>query len=189
MLKNPVIICFSSRSSMVTNNKYIARKPLNRPGNETFLANPYYEAEDILPYLLAHILIPPPEPLRDSFEGKSYSLEGLIHLYVRRNWKQAMRSLWPSVTRLQFESFVPNNFCEFYRWRSENGHNNFDSPTHTQDWEELKTISFESEGVSIPPTIKKDPILFLLFLCVYPHRMNAKIIRWLDTQMKDIPRP
>ncbi len=162
---------------------------LNRPGNETFLANPYYEAEDILPYLLAHILIPPPEPLRDSFEGQSYALEGLVHMFVRRNWKQAMRSLWPAVTRLQFESFVPNNFCEFYRWRSENGHNNFDSPTHTQDWEELKTISFESEGTCIPPTIKEHPILLLLFLCVYPHRMNAEIIRWLDTQMKDIPRP
>ena len=162
---------------------------LNRPGNETFLANPYYEAEDILPYLHAHILIPPPEPLRDSFEGQSYALEGLVHMFVRRNWKQAMRSLWPAVTRLQFESYVPDNSCEFYRWRSENGHNNFDSPTHAQDWEELKTTSSESEGTCIPSTIKEHPILLLLFLCVYPHRMNAEIMRWLDTQMKDIPRP
>ena len=162
---------------------------LNRPGNETFLANPYYEAEDILPYHLAPILIPPPEPLRDSFEGQSYAVEGLVHMFVRRNWKQTMRSLWPAVTRLQFESFVPNNFCEFYRWRSENGHNNFSSPTHTQDWEELKTLAFESEGACIPPTIKEHPILLLLFLCVYPHRMNAEIMRWLDTQMQQIPRP
>ncbi|MDE0484333.1 MAG: hypothetical protein OXI67_17265 [Candidatus Poribacteria bacterium] len=162
---------------------------LNRPGNNRFLANPYYEVEELLPHHFAPILIPPPVPLKDSFEGQSYALEGLVHLYVRRNWKQAMRSLWPAVTRLQFESFVPNNFCEFYRWRSEIGHNNFDSPTHTQDWEELKTISFESEGTCIPPTTKEHPILLLLFLCVYPHRMNAEIIRWLDTQMKDIPRP
>ena len=27
----------------------------------------------------------PEEPLMDSFEGHSYALEGLIHLYVRRN--------------------------------------------------------------------------------------------------------
>lgn len=162
---------------------------LNRPGNDRFLANPYYEIEELLPHHFAPILIPPTVPLKDSFEGQSYALEGLVHLYVRRNWKQVMLSLWPAVTRLQFESFVPNNFCEFYRWRSENGHNNFDSPTHTQDWEELKTISSESEGACIPPTIKEHPILLLLFLCVYPHRMNAEIIRWLDTQMKDIPRP
>ena len=161
----------------------------NGPKGGGSLASPYYEVEDILPYHLASILIPPPEPLRDSFEGQSYALEGLVHLYVRRNWKQAMRSLWPAVTRLQFESFVPNNFCEFYRWRSENGHNNFDTPTHTQDWAELKAASFESEGACIPPTIKEHPILLLLFLCVYPHRMNAEIMRWLDTQMQQIPRP
>lgn len=162
---------------------------LNRPGNDTFLANPYYEAEAILPHLLAPILIPTPEPLRDSFEGQSYVLEGLVHLYVRRNWKQAMRSLWPAVTRLQFESFIPKNFCEFYRWRSENGRNKFGYPSHTQDWEELKTLSCESEGTNIPPTIKGHPILMLLFLCVYPHRINAEILRWLDTQMQQIPRP
>ncbi len=162
---------------------------LNRPGNDRFLANPYYDVEELLPHHFAPILIPPPLPLKDSFEGQSYALEGLVHLYVRRNWKQAMRSLWPAVTRLQFESYAPNNSCEFYRWRSENGHNKFDSPTPTQDWEELKTISFESEGDCIPPTIKEHPILLLLFLCVYPHRMNAEIIRWLDTQMQQIPRP
>ena len=161
----------------------------NGPKGGGSLASPYYEVEDILPYHLASILIPPPEPLRDSFEGKSYAVEGLVHMFVRRNWKQTMRSLWPAVTRLQFESFVPNNFCEFYRWRSENGHNNFDTPTHTQDWEELKAASFESEGNCIPPTIKEHPILLLLFLCVYPHRMNAEIMRWLDTQMQQIPRP
>lgn len=162
---------------------------LNRPGNQTFLANPYYEVEEILPHHFAHILIPTPVPLRDSFEGQSYALEGLVHLYVRRNWKQAMLGLWPAITRLQFESFVPNDFCEFYRWRSENGKNNFDAPTPTQDWEELKTLASESDGTCIPPTIKEHPILLLLFLCVYPHRMNAEIIRWLDTQMKGIPRP
>ena len=162
---------------------------LNSPSNNRFLANPYYQVEELLPHHLAPILIPPPVPLRDSFEGQSYALEGLVHLYVRRNWKQAMRGLWPAVTRLQFETFIPNNCCEFYRWRSENGHNNFDIPTHTQDWEELKIISSESEGACIPPTIKNHPILLLLFLCVYPHRMNAEIIRWLDTQMKEIPRP
>ena len=29
------------------------------------------------------------EPLIDTFTGKSYALEGLVHLFVRRNWKQA----------------------------------------------------------------------------------------------------
>ena len=168
----------------------------NHPTGETFLANPYYEAEGILPYLLAPILGSVGEPLEDIFTdksyaadiftGKSYALEGLVHLLVRRNWKQTMKQLWPDITRLEFVSFDPENFSYFYRWRSEKGTNKIVFPKHTQDWEELKKLSFESEGTCIPPTIKNDPILLLLFLCVYPHRMNAEIMRWLDTQMKDI---
>ena len=168
----------------------------NHPTGETFLANPYYEAEGILPYLLAPILGSVGEPLEDIFTdksyvadfftGKSYALEGLVYLFARRNWKQTMKRLWPHITRLELVSFDPENFSYFYRWRSEKGTNKIVYPKHTQDWEELKEASFESEGACIPPSIKDDPILLLLFLCVYPHRMNAEIMRWLDTQMKDI---
>ena len=149
------------------------------------LASPYYEAEDILPHMLGIA----EEPLMDSFRGESYALEGLIHLYVRRNWKQRMKSLWPGVTRLLYLSFEPDNFCDFYRWRCENGKNWIVSPQYPQEWEELKALASESDGMSIPPSIKNDPILLLLFLCVYPHRMNAEILRWLDTQMKQIQIP
>lgn len=159
---------------------------INHPNTKIFLANPYYEAEETLPHRLAPVLGSVEDPLEDIFTGKSYTLEGLVHLFVRRNWKQTMKSLWPDVTRLEFISFEPANFCEFYRWRSEKGTNKIVYPKHTQDWEELKELSCKDEGVCIPPTIKGDPILLLLFLCVYPHRMNAEIMRWLDTQMKDI---
>ena len=162
---------------------------LNHPNTEVFLANPYYEAEETLPHLLAPVLGSFGDPLEDIFTGKSYALKGLVHLFVRRDWKQTMKSLWPNVTRLDFVSFEPANFCEFYRWRSEEGTNRTVIPKRTQEWEELKAASLESDGACIPPTIKNDPILLLLFLCVYPHRMNAEIMRWLDTQMKEIPRP
>ncbi len=158
---------------------------LNGPKGGGFLASPYYEAEDILPYILGIN----EEPLMDSFKGQSYALEGLVHMYVRRNWKQSMKFLWPGVTRLVSVYYEPDNFCEFYRWRSEEGKNKYVHPRHTQDWEELKAGSCESDGSCIPSSIKEHPILLLLFLCVYPHRMNAEIIRWLDTQMQQIPRP
>ena len=158
---------------------------LNGPKGRRPLANPYYEAEDILP----HILGVAEEPLMDSFRGESYALEGLIHLYVRRNWKQSMKFLWPAVTRLMYQSFKPENLWDFYRWRSEKGKNCIVSPQHTQEWEKLRELASESDGGCIPPSMKNDPILLLLFLCVYPHRMNAKILRWLDTQMKQIQLP
>lgn len=159
----------------------------NAPNSRTFLANPYYEAEDILPHLFAPILGPGEDPLEETFTGSSYALEGLVHLFVRRNWKQAMKGLWPSVSKLASVSFKPENPWDFYRWRNKDGKRWDVFPEPTQEWEKLKTLSFESEGSCIPPTIKNDPILLLLFLCVYPHRMNAEIMRWLDTQMQEIP--
>ena len=146
------------------------------------LASPYYEAEDILPHMLGIA----EEPLMDSFRGESYALEGLIHLSVRRNWKQRMKSLWPAVTRLRYQSFEPENFCDFYRWRNREGANKTESPKPTQEWQELRILASESAGANIPPSIKNHPMLLLLFLCVYPHRMNAGILRWLDTQIKQI---
>ena len=157
----------------------------NGPKGNKPLASPYYEAEDILPYILGI----PEGPLMDSFKGESYALEGLVHLYVRRNWKQSMNFLWPSVTRLTYLSFEPKNYCDFYRWRNEDGKNWIESPKHSQEWQELRPLASESDGTCIPPSIKSHPILLLLFLCVYPHRMNAEILRWLDTQMKQIQIP
>ena len=161
----------------------------NGPNSRTFLANPYYEAEDILPHLFAPILGPGEDPLEETFTGSSYALEGLVHLFIRRNWKQTMKGLWPSVSKLAFVSFKPENPWDFYRWRNKDGKRWDVFPKPMQDWEELKALSFESKGSCIPPTIKSDPILLLLFLCVYPHRMNAEIMRWLDTQMNGIPWP
>ena len=158
---------------------------LNGPKGRRPLANPYYEAEDILP----HILGVAEEPLMDSFRGQSYTLEGLVHLFVRRNWKQRMKFLWPGVTRLMYLSFEPENFRDFYRWRNKEGKNWIVSPQPTQEWEELRELASESDGACIPPSIKNHPILLLLFLCVYPHRMNAEILRWLDTQMEQIQIP
>ncbi len=157
----------------------------NGPKGKGILANPYYEAEDILP----HIFGIADDPLLDTFKGESYTLEGLVHLYVRRNWKQKMKFLWPGVTRLTQVSFQPENFCDFYRWKNKDGTNMYVIPERTQGWEDLKALACESEGACIPPTIKEHPILLLLFLCVYPHRMNAEIIRWLDTRMKEILSP
>lgn len=161
----------------------------NAPNSRTFLANPYYEAEDILPHLFAPILGPGEDPLEETFTNSSYALEGLVHLFVRRNWKQAIKGLWPNVSKLASISFKPKNPWDFYRWRNKDGKRCDVFPKPVQEWEELKALSFESEGSCIPLSIKDDPILLLLFLCVYPHRMNAEIMRWLDTQMQEIPYP
>ncbi len=154
----------------------------NHPRGSKPLASPYYEAAGVLPYLIGIS----DETLDDSFQGSSCALEGLVHLFVRRNWKQEMKFLWPDVTRLKFEVFEPREKWHFYRWRNKRGTHKTVLQKPTQQWSDLKTLALESDGGCIPESIKKHPILVLLFLCVYPHRLNAETVRWLDTRLKGI---
>jgi hypothetical protein len=154
----------------------------NHPKGKNPLANPYYEAFEILPYMLGIA----EEPLQDTFNGYSYTIEGLVHLFIRRNWKQTMKLLWPDITRLKFEIFEPENNSDFYRWRNQKGTHKTILPKHRQEWKELQTLASESNGECIPSSIKNYPVLLLLFLCVYPHRINSEILRWLDTKLMKI---
>jgi hypothetical protein len=128
------------------------------PKKEIFLANSYYEAEDILPYLIGI----PDEPLNDNFKGDSYTLEALVHLFVRRNWKQTMKTLWPEITKISITTFIPEKRWHFFRWRNRAGQLKTTKPKLRQDWNELKSLSMESSGNDIPPTIKKYPILLII---------------------------
>jgi hypothetical protein len=146
-------------------------------------ANPYYTIQDIAPILLRLA----EDDIGESFEGKSYCLEGLLHLFIRRNWKQRMRILWPDITRIIYCTFEFREDWQFFTWKSRGGILREIQPTHTQNWEDLKTLAEEHEGECVPEIIKEFPILLMLFLIVFPHRLNAEVMRWLDTQIKLLP--
>lgn len=160
----------------------IARINKQEKDEAALLAPPYYEAIDVMP----HILSLPDGKIEDSFEGASYTIEGLFQLFIRRNFKQSAKAIWPDISRLAFLTFEPEDSCEFFRWRTDKGINKTTLPNSLQYWDELKAVVFESEGTCIPESIKENPVLLLLFLIVYPHRINSEIMRWLDTKIMAI---
>ena len=94
-----------------------------------------------------------------------------------------MKILWPGVTRLRYISFKPENPWDFYRWENRNGARKDLSPKQTQEWEKLKELACNPNEDCIPQSIKNDPILLLLFLCVYPHRnecRNSEVVGYTD---------
>jgi hypothetical protein len=141
---------------------------LNGEG-EGRLANPYYDAQSYLPHLLGL----EPEALEDSFRGSSYYLEGLLHRFARGNWKQSLRWLFPSITRMGLRHYVPGESWRFYFYRDRSGSNQhrFMQPPHR--WGTLREQAAEDRGEAIPTLIKDFPIAYLGFLCVYPHRVNG----------------
>jgi hypothetical protein len=159
----------------------ITRK--NRPGSDGALANPYYDAEATLP----HVLGLESKPLRDSFSGSSYLLEGLTHLFVRANFKQQMFLSFPEITRIGFRSFVPDQPWQFYFWRNRGtgmDQIRFLQPPHR--WGKLRAEAAESQGKDLPELLQQFPIQYLCFICVLPHRATAGGLRWASTRLEEL---
>ena len=160
--------------------KAICRK--NRPGSEDALANAYYDAETILPHEFGLAR----KPLNDSFSGKSQFLEGLTHLFVRANFKQEMKGLFPDITRIGFRSFDPGDDWRFLMYRNWNHGTDVErylEPPHR--WSELRDEAAECDGKDVPVLLKDYPLQYLAMLMVMPYRANASGLRWLDTQLQE----
>jgi hypothetical protein len=157
--------------------QFIAR--VNHPDSRSALANPYYELPEILPHFLGLT----EDKIQETFRGRSYLLESVVHLFVRRNWKQATKRLWPDVSRIQFARFYPDAAYQFFVWRCQDGVNRSTFPRQTQEWAKLVKLAEESAGDCIPEIARAYPHFILLYLLVCPHRANAEAIRWLDSAL------
>lgn len=169
---------------------------VNDPRGNRGLATPYYTEEDVLPRTLCQSLLESGyfaasqlqaliggDDDTDDFRGASYGLEGLVHLYVRRNWKQTMKALWEAVSRIDLCSFVPRQTWQYYLWCSDEGKNITRVQQMERHWNDLQRESTESRGTMLPEFIKRFPPFFVLLLIVYPHRLRADAMRWLDTNI------
>ncbi len=155
---------------------------MNEPESKTALPTPYYGLERIVPQVLGLA----ETDLRESFCGRSYMLEGLVQLFARRNWKQAMRGLWPDISRVRFVRFFPEHRWQFFRWTCEKGTTRDVQPLQTQPWPDLVAAANESEGGCVPPCARAHPAFVLLYFIVAPHRCNSESLRWLDSRLAPV---
>ncbi len=165
-----------------------------KPGGKQVLPDVYVEAKDWLPYLVdqqleeilpEHTFRLAKEPLDTNYQGYSHTLEGLVHLLVQQNWKQEVKLLWPTITRIGLNTFEFDESWHFYRWRNGEGREKTVMPEHTKHWDDLRLEANDVSGDRLPGLIRERPVFALLFSCVYPHRSNASLLRWLNVGLKD----
>ncbi|MFN0157084.1 MAG: hypothetical protein ACKVRP_03310 [Bacteroidota bacterium] len=169
----PELFLYSIIDGIIKNN-------VDRRKGNLGLPNPYYAAEDILPFLYELT----PKRLNDSFVGSSYGLEAFVHLFIRTNQKNRMKSLWPDFTKLSISEVRPEKKWDFYLWRLKQGENTTTLVTPRQNWTDLWNLALESSGSGIPELIKDFPILYLLLIMGMPHRLNSSGVRWIATKLK-----
>lgn len=94
-----------------------------------------------------------------------------------------MKSLWPNISRIGFCSFISNEKWHFYLWKNEKGVTVTKFPPLTKEWDELKNEANMTNVDNLPDYLIQNPIIFLLFLIVYPHRIRPDVVNWLDKQL------
>jgi hypothetical protein len=151
----------------------------NHPRAEKGLPSPYYDADQVL----LHLLGDEENRIKERFVGSSHSLQSFWHLLVRCNLKLTAKLLWPDVSRIAFVKFQPAAPWRFFQWRARKGLNTILLQKPTQRWPELVAEADDVSGRELPRSLRQFPVECLAFLFVYPHRLTASAVRWLDDNL------
>ena len=117
---------------------------------------------------------------QEDFEGHSYSLQSLIEWLARRLRRQSLARLWEDITHICFSEFVPTPGWATYLWYSPQGELHHRYPGRPQSWKDLLKKARAQRSTDIPNMLRERPEFLLLFLLVYPHRLNPNLIGFVD---------
>ncbi|MFP4402385.1 MAG: hypothetical protein ACLFPL_04080 [Candidatus Nanoarchaeia archaeon] len=111
------------------------------------------------------------------FKGRSYILNPIINMMVKRDLREELEYNWRKISHIQMECFIPDNDFEYFNFRNKTGTNFAKFPKQTQSFQKLKEKLLQS--IENDLLNKYEPIL-PFFILTYPYRINEEIIKILD---------
>lgn len=116
----------------------------------------------------------------ENFAGRSYSMESLIQLLVKREYRGILEENWKQITLMHFVEFEPLYSWQFCVWHCEDGTFHQTMPKTPQSWKSLVNQYKEMSIEKIPLYYQRNPAMLLIFILVYPHRLRSLIALFLD---------
>jgi hypothetical protein len=116
--------------------------------------------------------------------GRSYSLKSLIHLLIKKEFRGVLAENWKQLSKIQLVEFIPKDSINFCRWHSEFGVLNESFPNSLQSWKELQSQANSINLEIIPKYFVGKPEFLLLFLIVFPHRINSDVVKFLQNSFE-----
>lgn len=120
----------------------------------------------------------------EKFIGISYTIQTLIDMLARRWRRQALASLWYSITRISLTTFYPASTGEWYRWKVKDGALESRLAAEPQSW---STLCDEAESLSydnIPSTLRRNPHFAIYFMLVFPQRFCRGIVKLIEDSLR-----
>lgn len=151
----------------------------NTKSEIAFVPSPYHDLNDCIRSQLSTILEGTKDIGAEVIPRSSYFAEGLLHCFVRANFKSYCKSIWPDLTRLSHIRFIPGDKWEYGLWRAENGQTITRQFPHRYNWADLQREAAQVDAPNIPSQLRNDPVVLLAFLIYYPHRGIPEALRFL----------
>ena len=142
------------------------------------LPNPYYSPEDAIRLHTGIDFLN-----AETFTGYSYCIETLVQMLARRWRRQALASLWFSITRIQLCAYVPKSSAEWFRWSSSEGVLDSHFAGEPQSWDELRESSEKLGHDELPKTLIARPQFAPWFMLVYPHRFVPQLVKLIEASL------
>ena len=119
------------------------------------------------------------------YEGKSYILNSVIDMMVRRDLRKELEVSWRKISHTECKSFIPDKEFEYFNLYNRGGTNFANFPKQKQSYEELKERSQRKVENLL---FEKYKNILPMFLMVYPHRINEEITKFLDSELYRLGR-
>lgn len=155
---------------------------LQQPKSKVALPSPHYGLDAVIASQIGSMS----DEINETFAGKSFTLEGVLQLFVRRNWKQELKTLWPKISRVDKMSYLHQASWKLFRWQNQDSCLKHEVRQPTQDWQTLRKLAESDRSKGIPRALGSSSWLALLLLCVFPQRFTADFVCWLDSRLNDI---
>jgi len=136
------------------------------------MPDPYYD--------FSLLLDPQPQfAQRQSFLGRSFSLQAFVEFLARRNWKSRLRALWFDISAVDRVVYRPTDPNDLYVWHSADGKNETRTWAQPQDW---STLVQQARAHAAPKLLiaERFPHLMMPFLVAYPHRFGPTLAAFVE---------
>lgn len=143
-------------------------------------ANPYFTFEDVTRHQLPSFLGIADDPLRDeTLRLTSFLAEGLMHLFVRANFKQNCKVIWPDFARLALHEFQPELPWHYGLCHTTRGTLRMKLTPPLKNWTDLIEEARDCRANQVPLALRLSKFVLLLFVVLFPYRGTPEVLRFL----------
>lgn len=122
---------------------------------------------------------------KEDFSGRSYSLDSIIQLLTRREFRGVLAENWKKTTYVHLVEFEPDEKWDYCTWYCEKGVFHESMPKTPQSWAELFKKSYSLNLEKIPKYYVDNPTMLLIYIIAYPHRLCPEVIKFLDNSLSN----